>query len=110
MPMVISVEQFKGGVMKTGTAVALADAAGEAGAEVLLADTDPQGSASRWFQLAEATGRPLRCTVANIASRKLPERLPVMAAPYGMVFVDGPPEDEHLVGAGMQVANLVIMP
>lgn len=110
MPKVVAVEQFKGGVMKTSTAVALADAAGEAGAEVLLVDTDPQGQASRWFQLAEASGRPLRCTVAGIASPKLPERLPLMSTPYGFVVIDGPPLDEHLVGAGMKVADLIVMP
>jgi chromosome partitioning protein len=109
-PKVVAVEQFKGGVMKTSTAVALADAAGEAGAEVLLVDTDPQGQASRWFQLAEATGRPLRCTVAGVASRALPERLPLMSTPYAFVVIDGPPLDEHLVGAGMKVADLIIMP
>src|SRR5690349_19753274 len=90
-PPVIAVEYPKGGVMKTATAVALAEAAAEAGAPVLLADSDPQGSAVRWHQLAEATGKPLRCTVAGLASKDLPTRLPIMAAAYALAVVDGLP-------------------
>ena len=109
-PPVIAVEQGKGGVLKTATAVALAEAAAEAGADVLLADSDPQGSATRWGQLAEATGRPLRCTVAGISSRNLAARLPVMAAAYAMVFIDGPPVRDDLIVAGIEAADLVVMP
>ncbi|GAB1695136.1 ParA family partition ATPase [Krasilnikovia sp. M28-CT-15] len=106
----IAIEQGKGGVLKTATAVALAEAAAEAGADVLLADSDPQGSAVRWHQLAEATGRPLRCTVAGIASRNLATRLPVMAAAYAMAFIDGPPVRDELIVAGIEAADLVVMP
>lgn len=109
-PPVIAIEQGKGGVLKTATAVALAESAAEAGADVLLVDSDPQGSAVRWHQLAEAAGRPLRCTVAGIASRNLPTRLPVRAAAYAMVFIDGPPVRDDLIVAGIQTADLVVMP
>uniref|UniRef100_UPI003F497EF1 AAA family ATPase n=1 Tax=Actinoplanes sp. CA-151224 TaxID=3239904 RepID=UPI003F497EF1 len=106
----IAIEQGKGGVLKTATAIALAEAAAEAGADVLLADSDPQGSAGRWHQLAEAAGRPLRCTVAGIPSKTLADRLPVMAAAYAMVFIDGPPVRDDLIVAGIQAADLVVMP
>jgi prevent-host-death family protein len=67
-PPVIAVEHPKGGVLKTATAIALSEAAAEAGADVLTADTDPQGSAVRWGQLADATGKPLRTTVVGLAT------------------------------------------
>ncbi len=63
-----------------------------------------------WHQLAEATGRPLRCTVAGIASKDLASRLPVMAAAYAMAFVDGPPVRDDLIVAGIRAADLVVMP
>lgn len=109
-PPVIAVEQSKGGVLKTTTAVALAEAAAEAGADVLAVDTDPQGSMVRWFQLAEAAGKPLRSTVTGLATRQLAARLPVMAAGHAMVFVDGPPVAVDLARAGVDAADLVVMP
>jgi chromosome partitioning protein len=109
-PPVIAVEQGKGGVLKTATAVALAEAAAEAGAPVLLADSDPQGSAVRWGQIAEASGKPLRCTIVGLASRDLPTRLPLMAAAYALAVVDGPPVRDDLIEAGLKVADIVVMP
>lgn len=109
-PPVIAVEQGKGGVLKTATAVALAEAAAEAGAPVLLADSDPQGSAVRWHQLAESSGKPLRCTVVGLATRDLPTRLPIMAAAYALAVIDGPPVRDDLIEAGIRAADLVVMP
>jgi chromosome partitioning protein len=110
MAPVIAVEYPKGGVLKTATAVALAEAAAEAGAHVLLADSDLQGSAVRWAQLAEASGRSLRCTVVGLATVDLPTRLPIMAAAYSMVFIDGLPVGEGIIKAGVMAADLVVMP
>lgn len=49
--MIVSVQNQKGGVGKTATAVGLAAAAREAGRPVLLVDLDPQASASRWLEV-----------------------------------------------------------
>lgn len=109
-PPTIAVELGKGGVAKTATSVALAEAAAEAGAPVLLADSDPQGSLVRWGQLAEASGKPLRSTVIGLASKDLARRLPVMAAGYAFVVIDGPPGQLDIVRAGIDAADLVVMP
>jgi chromosome partitioning protein len=109
-PPVIAVEHPKGGVLKTATAIALSEAAAEAGADVLTADTDPQGSAVRWGQLAEATGKPLRTTIVGLATVDLPRRLPLMATAHNMVIIDGSPIREDLIEAGIDAADLVVMP
>lgn len=57
--MIVSVQNQKGGVGKTATAVGLAAAAREAGLRVLLIDLDPQASASRWLEVAPDGGRTL---------------------------------------------------
>ena len=49
--MIVSVQNQKGGVGKTATAVGLAAAAREAGLRPLLVDLDPQASASRWLEV-----------------------------------------------------------
>lgn len=109
-PPTIAVELGKGGVGKTATAVALAEAAAEAGAPVLLVDSDPQGSLVRWAQLAEAEGRPLRSTVVGLASRDLPTRLPIMSVGHVLVIIDGPPGQLAIVLAGIDAADLVVVP
>jgi cellulose biosynthesis protein BcsQ len=92
-PPVIAVEHPKGGVLKT--AIALSEAA----AGVLTADTDPQGSAVRWGQLAEATGKPLRTTVVGLATVDLPRRLPLMATAHS--GVTGDVLDDLALAAGL---------
>ena len=57
--MIVSVQNQKGGVGKTATAVGLAAAAREAGLRVLLVDLDPQASASSWLEVAPDGGRTL---------------------------------------------------
>ncbi|MGH9380827.1 MAG: AAA family ATPase [Thermoanaerobaculia bacterium] len=109
-PPTYSVQLGKGGVGKTATAVALGEAAAEAGAPVLLVDSDPQGSLVRWGQLAEADGRPLRSTVAGLASKDLASRLPIMSGGYAFVGVDGPPGQLDIVRAGVEAADIVVMP
>ncbi|MEL6610465.1 MAG: ParA family protein [Bacteroidota bacterium] len=47
--MVISIQNQKGGVGKTTSAIGLADAARNAGLSILLVDLDPQASASNWL-------------------------------------------------------------
>ncbi|OZC01344.1 ParA family protein [Rubricoccus marinus] len=49
--MIVSVQNQKGGVGKTATAVSLASVARARGQRVLLVDLDPQASASRWLDV-----------------------------------------------------------
>lgn len=57
--MIVSVQNQKGGVGKTATAVSLAAVAREAGLRVLIVDLDPQASASRWLEVAPDGGDTL---------------------------------------------------
>lgn len=108
--LTIAVQLLKGGVGKTTTAVALAEAASSAGAgSVLLADTDPQGSALRWADLAAAAGRPLRSTVVGLATPDLSRRLPTVSASVDVVVIDGPPGALPIARAGIGLADVVVV-
>lgn len=110
MTLVISVALLKGGVGKTTTAVALAEAATVAG-PVYLIDADPMGSAMRWAELAQACGRPLRATVKGDASPTLGRRLADL--PAAVVVIDTPPPGPgtlSITRAAIQAARIVLMP
>lgn len=109
--LTIAVELLKGGTGKTTTALALAEAAAGAGAgSVLLADTDPQGSALRWADLAADSGRPLRSTVVGLATPDLSRRLPSLAASFDVVVIDGPPGALPIARAAVALADVVVVP
>lgn len=110
MSLVIAVALLKGGVGKTTTAVALAEAATVAG-PVTLVDTDPMGAAVRWSVLAEESGRPLQCTVIGHPSASLGKRLGALAYDSAVVVIDAPPPGALAIAqAAIKAASIVIVP
>ena len=87
MTLIVSVALLKGGVSKTTTAVALAEAAALTVPTVVI-DTDPMGSLARWQDLATRGGHPLRAEVIGHAGPGLGRRIPHAA---GVVVIDTPP-------------------
>lgn len=110
--LVICVLNLKGGVGKTTTAVALAEAA-SLGARTLLIDADSMGSAFRWSQLAAESGQPLRSTIVPMAAVDLPRRIGAAASGYAAVIIDAPPPGpgaRAIAGAAISSAGLVVIP
>ena len=112
MPLVICALNLKGGVGKTTTAVALAEAAA-LGAPTLLIDADPMGSAWRWSQLAAESGQPLAAAVVRMAAADLPRRVGRDTAGYPAVVIDAPPPGPDalpIARGAITAADLVVIP
>ncbi len=112
MAFVITVALLKGGVGKTTTAVALAEAA-SLGAPVTLVDADPMGSAYRWSQLAAESGQPLRSAVVPMAAADLPRRIGPASRGAAVVVIDAPPPGPGaatIAGGAIGAADVVVMP
>lgn len=110
MPLIISVVLLKGGVGKTTTAVALAEAA-SAGGPVVLVDADPMAAAVRWQVLADETERPLASTVMGMPAADLPRRISAIGRDAACIVIDAPPPGAlHIARGAVQVADIVVMP
>lgn len=99
---ILSLVHTKGGVAKTTSAVYLATAAARRGVDVVLVDTDPQGSALEWA--ADADADPLPFPVVP-APRPL-----VVDTDRELTIVDTPPGTAQVIQEAIDVADLVIVP
>jgi chromosome partitioning protein len=103
--IVIAVLNQKGGSGKTTIATHLARALQIEGADVLLVDSDPQGSARDWAAVRE--DQPL--TVVGI-DRPTIERDIKNIAHKDFVVIDGAPQAADLAVSAIKAASFVLIP
>lgn len=102
---VIAVLNQKGGVGKTTIAVHLARALQLSGSDVLLVDSDPQGSARDWA--AARDDQPL--TVVGL-DRPTLDRDIKRLGPKDFIVIDGAPQLKDMCASAIKAANLVLIP
>lgn len=107
--MIWAVLNCKGGVGKTTSVLLLAAAAAKQGHTTLVADADPQGTASQWSALATKNDEPLPFPVqaVNIATM---EALPTTTDAHDLILVDTPPSAGDLMFQACRIADLIIIP
>ncbi|MPY95182.1 MAG: AAA family ATPase [Acidimicrobiia bacterium] len=110
--LVVTVANLKGGVGKTTSAICLAQAAAEAGETAMVVDSDPQGSAMRWGQLALDRDEPLSVLVTAHAGADLPRYVESLSSTA--VLIDTGPsrsnEDVKVLRSAIKAASLVVVP
>ncbi|MBZ9574508.1 ParA family partition ATPase [Modicisalibacter sp. MOD 31.J] len=102
---VVALLNQKGGSCKTTTATNLARALQMDGSDVLLVDSDPQGSARDWAAVRE--DQPV--TVVGI-DRPTIERDLKHIAKKDIVVIDGAPQAADLAVSALKAADLVLIP
>ncbi len=102
---VIAVLNQKGGAGKTTIATNLARALQEDGSDVLLIDSDPQGSARDWAAVRE--DQPV--TVVGI-DRATIERDIKAVAHKDFIVIDGAPQAADLAASAIKAANFILIP
>lgn len=108
--MILTISNLKGGSSKTTTAAYLAHALAEQGYRVLVVDADPQGSITRWAELADWT-----IPVRGMPSRRL--HVPgvgvdLEAEGHDAVVIDTPPTDKQrgIVESAIRACTHVLVP
>ena len=110
--MIVALVQLKGGSSKTSLALALSEAGAERFGSALLVDSDAQGSASTWAELATRAGAPLRADVVSWPTGDLEQRLAGSGATatYPFIVVDSPPAIETVIRSALAAADLAVVP
>ncbi|MEU7817043.1 ParA family protein [Pseudonocardia sp. NPDC049154] len=108
--MILSVCNTKGGSSKTTTAAYLAHALVEQDVKVLVIDADPQGSITRWAEMADWT-----IPVRGMASTRLHVQdvgVELEARGHDAVIIDTPGTDERraIVESAVRASTHVLVP
>lgn len=108
--MIILVGAEKGGCGKSTLAVNLAVIAASAGKDVLLVDTDKQGSAGSWAAIrAEIKGIP-HLTCITKFGKGLQEDIRRLSVKHDIVIMDAGGKDSIELRQGMLIANRMLIP
>jgi len=111
MGYVITVAQQKGGSGKTTLAVNLAVGFAKAGKSVALMDTDPQGSAGRWFMARlEAEDGAADIDFSTASAWGVTYEVRKLADAHDIVIIDTPPKADSDLRPALRASDLVLVP
>ena len=108
--MIVLIGGEKGGTGKTTIATNLAALRILAGRDVLLVDTDPQGSASYWTTTREKDDIKPRVACVQKFGKGLQGEVKDLANRYQDIIIDAGGRDSVELRAGMVVAHKVFVP
>ena len=108
--MIVLIGGEKGGTGKTTLAIHLAALRAAAGSDLLLVDTDRQGSASSWCAVRDEEGKTPRVACVQKFGKGLGADIRAMAAKYRDIVIDAGGRDSVELRAAMTVADLLYIP
>lgn len=111
MGHVITIAQQKGGAGKTTLAVNLAVGFAREGRSAALVDTDPQGSAGRWYMArldGGVDGAEIEFSTASAWG--VPYESRKLAGRHDVVIIDTPPKADSDLRPALKAADLVLVP
>jgi chromosome partitioning protein len=108
--MILLIGGEKGGTGKTTLAIHLAALRTSAASDVLLVDTDKQGSASSWCAVRDEEGRAPRVACVQKFGKGLGADVRAMASKYRDIVIDAGGRDSVELRASMTVADALYIP
>ncbi|MGR3614968.1 MAG: ParA family partition ATPase [Paracoccaceae bacterium] len=110
MGHVVTVAQQKGGAGKTTLAVNLAVAFARSGLTVALVDTDPQGSAGRWFMTRLDVMDTPGIEFSTASAWGISYEIRKLRDTYDIVIIDTPPKADSDLRPALRASDLVLVP
>jgi chromosome partitioning protein len=107
MAHIIAVLNPKGGAGKSTIASNLARNLQLTGANVLIADSDPQGTLRDWRQADQQDIQP---AVVGVDRPNLHKDLPKVSASFDFVIIDGAAKIQEMVASSVKAADIVLIP
>ncbi|KAF1702962.1 AAA family ATPase [Pseudoxanthomonas kaohsiungensis] len=109
-PKIVLVGGEKGGTGKTTIAANIAVCLAKQGKDVLLVDTDPQGTATMWAYYRDEAQIEPRVTSIQKQGKSVAKDLTDLATRYEYLVVDAGGRDSVELRSAMVVANVMIVP
>jgi chromosome partitioning protein len=107
MAYVIAVLNPKGGAGKSTVTSNLARSLQIEGKNVLIADSDPQGTLRDWRQISQNDEQPM---VVGIDRPNLHNDLSKLAGSFDFIIIDGAAKLQEMIASSIKAADIVIIP